>query len=158
MQVLDMYSDALGKMGFGAICEEKWMWGAWEKEFLQKEPSIEFLELYALTAGVITWISKFRNSKVALFCDNMGVVHMVNSMTSKCSKCMVLIRLLALEGLRHNVKLTVCYVETKMNGKADALSRLDPECFRKLGPSMEENATSIPDEIWPVSKVWFNSS
>ena len=40
-----MYSDALGsklKGGFGAICQDDWMWGAWDSKFmLDKEPSIE---------------------------------------------------------------------------------------------------------------------
>ena len=153
---IDMYSDVSGKIGFGAICERSWMYGEWDRKLIEQEPSIEYLELYALTAGVLTWIHRFKNSKIALFCDNMGVIHMVNNMSSKCGKCMVLIRLLVLEGLRHNVKIKVKYVNTKENGKSDALSRMEFKRFFRLGgPNVDPKPTELPKEIWPVSKIWF---
>ena len=54
-----MYSDASRNFqkGFGAWCESSWMWGAWDPLFMQKvQPSIEYLELFAVTAAVVTWI------------------------------------------------------------------------------------------------------
>ena len=50
---IDMYSDASGKIGMGAYCGSAWMHQNWTKSFLQKyNPSIEYLELYAVTAAV----------------------------------------------------------------------------------------------------------
>ena len=46
---IDMYSDASGKIGMGAICGQEWMFGQWPSKFIQKyKPSIEFLELLLL--------------------------------------------------------------------------------------------------------------
>ena len=43
------------------------------------DPSIEFLELYAVTVAVVTWIYRFRNRRIVLFCDNQAAVAMINS-------------------------------------------------------------------------------
>ena len=96
---INMYSDASGKIGFEALCDCNWMKGMWEPSFLEQEPSIEYLELFAVTAGILTWIRKFQNKRVILFCDNISVVHMMNGSASKCKNCMILIRLIALEGM-----------------------------------------------------------
>ena len=68
---------------------------------------------------------------------------------------MVLMRLLVAESLVSNVRIFARHVGTKANGKADALSRLDMVRFWKLaGDSMNELPTQIPEEIWPVEKIW----
>ena len=60
--ILDFYSDASGsksKGGYGAVFELEWMYGAWDTNFMVKEdPSIEFLELFTLTAAVMAWKNK----------------------------------------------------------------------------------------------------
>ena len=153
---IDMYSDASGTIGFGAYCGTEWTFGAWDKSFLaEQNPSIEFLELFALTVGVLNWIWLFKNKKVALFCDNEAAVAMVNSSVSKCKRCMVLLRIITLEGLIHNVKISAKYVNTKANGKSDALSRLDFDRFWKLAPYMNDMPSQIPQEVWPIEKIWF---
>ena len=125
---LDMYSDASGNYepGFGAYCGTEWSYAQWTTDwFLQVEPSIEYLELYAVLVGVLNWIRFFKNKKVILFCDNMSVVSMINNSSSNCKNCMVLIRLLVAESICRNVRVYARHVGTKDNGKADALSRLD---------------------------------
>ena len=68
---IDMFSDASGKLGMGTICGSEWMFQMWPQDFLEKyKPSIEYLELFAVTAAVLAWIHKFRNSRIILFCDN----------------------------------------------------------------------------------------
>ena len=150
---INMYSDASGKIGFGALCKTNWMYGEWG-DFLLEKPSIKYLELFAVTAGVLQWIHHFQNSRIILFCDNISAVHMINSSSSKCKNCMILIRLIVLEGMRHNVKIGAKYVKSKENGLSDALSRLDFKHFRKLGPYMEDNSTDIPKDIWPIQQIW----
>ena len=51
---LSFYTDASGSIGFGCFFDGRWIYGEWRKPFLkQAKPSIEFLELYALTVGVV---------------------------------------------------------------------------------------------------------
>ena len=57
-KVINFSSDAAksAKTGMGAVCNNNWTYGKWNVDFLQRaDPSIEFLELYALTASLLTW-------------------------------------------------------------------------------------------------------
>ena len=67
---------------------------------------------------------------------------------------MTLIRLIVLECMIHNVKISVKYVKSEHNGKADAISRGQWNRFKSLGPEMDENPHEIPTCIWPVEKIW----
>ena len=56
-RAIGFYSDvsASKSLGFGAILNTKWIQGDWGEQFIvEQEPSIEFLELFALCAGVFT--------------------------------------------------------------------------------------------------------
>ena len=95
---VDMYSDASGVIGMGALCGASWMYQKWDPAFIKKHrPSIEYLELFAVTAGVLTWIHRFRNKRIILFCDNQSVVDMINLTSTSCKNCMVLIRCIVLK-------------------------------------------------------------
>ena len=103
---IDMYSDASGSSskGFGAYCGNNWIALAWDYEwFVAEQPSIGYLELYAVAVAVLTWIMKFKNSSILLHCDNDSVCKMINKSTSGCKNCMVLLRVIVLECLIHNV-------------------------------------------------------
>ena len=85
--------------GFGALCQEGWMFRAWDTALMSRiKPHIEYLELYEDLAAVLTWIRRFKNQWVYLFC-----VHMINRSTSTCRNCKVLIRLLTLKSLKKNL-------------------------------------------------------
>ena len=48
-------------LGFGGICQMHWMQGKWNKDLAILEPSIQYLELYAQTAGILAWSDSFAN-------------------------------------------------------------------------------------------------
>ena len=57
---VELFADASGNssLGWGAWLPHLglWMYRAWEAEIFDKyQPSIDFLELYALLAGMVTW-------------------------------------------------------------------------------------------------------
>ena len=158
-QSIDMYSDASRNfsLGFGAYCGPEWTCGQWDSQFcVRVEPSIEYLELYAVTVAVLNWLKIFKNRRIILFCDNQAVVNMINNSTSKCKQCMVLIRMIVLESLILNARVYARFVRSKDNGKADALSHLQWDRFRKLSVNdhMNEHPTSIPQCLWPMEKIW----
>ena len=156
-QEIYFYSDTskAKTLGFGAIFETNWLFGKWEDNFISKyDPSIEFLELFALTVGLLTWETLITNSQVIIFCVNMSVVEMINQGSSTCSKCMILLRLLTLNGLQYNRRVLACHVRSKDNGLSDALSHLQFECFRCLGPHMNKYPHQVDPRVWPVSKFW----
>ena len=135
---LNFYSDASAKeiLGFGAIFGDRWIFGRWEENFVKScSPSIEFLELFALCAGIFTWQNALKQMCIIVNCDNMSVVHMVNKLTSSCQHCMKLIRLLTLNNLKHDRRVFVRHVEGKRNSLSNALSRQDLNRFFCLAPA-----------------------
>ena len=160
---IDMYSDASRNFskGVGAYCGPSWSFKKWNQDFMENmQPSIQYLELYGVTVAVLNWIKHFKNRRIYLFCDNDSVVKMINKSSSRCRNCMVLLRLITLEGLIHNVRIFAKHVTSKDNGKADALSRLEFQRFWKLcdeeGSIMDVRPTSIPSQIWPIEKIWLS--
>ena len=82
---LEFFTDTSGVIGFGCFFSSRWTFGNWNKRFLTDwAPSIEFLELFALCAGVFTWENEpeLNNNRLVLFCDNQAVVAMINNTTS----------------------------------------------------------------------------
>ena len=155
---INMYSDSSRhfRKGFGAVCDDSWMFGVWDEEFMKREqPSIEYLELFAVTAAVVTWIHRFRNKRIYLFCDNKSAVDMINGSSSRCKNCMVLIRIITLESLVRNVRVFAKHVRSKKNSRADALLRLEFKRFWRVSPKTTEAfPTEIPTEIWPLNRIW----
>ena len=155
---VNMYSDASGNsvLGFSAICQNSFLWGKWDTTFINiHKPSIQYLELYALTAGVLTWVHRFKNRKIRLFVDNDAVKFMINSSSSKCKNCMILMRLITIECLINNVRLYAKHITSEDNGPSDALSRLDFDRFETLCPNRDKFETPVPRELIPMSKVWY---
>ena len=158
--VLNFYTDAavnFNNGGLGGIFNKRWIAKQWDKKFLQDcKPSIEFLELFALTTGILTWSHLLVNTRIVIFCDNTSVQDMVNSMATSCVQCRKLIRLLAWDGVVKNRRIFVRHVRSKLNSLADALSRNQmDEFWSKVPVGMNEKPDEIPKELWPVSKLWF---
>ena len=151
-----MDSSAGATKGFGCVFDKNWTCGLWGKKFINtQKTTIQYLELYALCAGIFTWADKLSNTRIIIFCDNQAVVEMVNNYTSSCRICMHLIRLLVLNCLIHNRRISVKYVESKKNVLADALSHTDYLKFWKhASPTMNKVPDPLPKEIWPIHMVW----
>ena len=150
------YTDASGKIGYGCFFNGKWAFEEWDQVFLRKaKPSIEYLELFALTVGILTWADLLVNTRIVIFCDNQAVVHMVNNTMSGCKNCMFLLRLLVLNCLQHNRRISVKYMETSKNVLADSLSCLKLGLFWSNAPeNTEMKPYTGPEELWPIQKHW----
>ena len=155
---MNFFSDASASkiLGCGAIFGDNWLFAQWEEGFIAEEdPSIEFLELYALWAAVLTWSTKLQNVRILINCDNISVVYMVNNMTSGCKYCMNLLRQLTLDNLNNNRRVFVQHVEGKNNKLSDALSRLEFKKFFKIAPeSVNKYPDKIMTQLWPLSIWW----
>ena len=160
---IDFYSDASGsktKGGFGCVYNNMWSFGQWNEKFMkEKQPSIEYLELAALTIAIFTWTKNLQNKRFVVFCDNQAVVEMVNKCVSSCKNCMVLLRKLVLRQMKWNFRVFVKFVRTQDNGVADALSRQNWKRFAKLtvGKNMNKKPEVLPHELWPIEKLWIDN-
>ena len=157
-ETTDFHTDASRNfsLGCGGLCQNEWMMLCWDQFVAKVEPSIEYLELYAVAVGILLWAEKFKNKRFYIFCDNMSVVHMLNNSSSTCKNCMVLIRMITLHSMKLNVRIYAKHVRTEDNGPADALSRIDLIQFHKLTQhkNMNEKPCEIPSMLWPIEKIW----
>ena len=155
---IEFYTDASRNftLGAGGICQNSWFSLKWDWNFMCKnQPSIAYLELYAVTVGILLWIQRFSNRRVFLFCDNEAVVNMLNNTSSSCKHCMVLIRLIVLKSMIHNVRVYAKHVGTKENYLADWLSRDKVKLFKRITKNkFESEPEKIPSELWPMNSVW----
>ena len=158
---LDWMTDAAKKddLGCGGHFGSKWFIIQWKDNYIKTyNPSINYLELYALTVSVLLWLKEIRNKRVTIFCDNMSVVHMVNTGVSRCKNCMVLLRIITMECLIQNVKISTKHIRTENNTLADQLSRMRYDKFRKTARKMnkkfENKPEIVPEILWPMSKLW----
>ena len=156
---IDFYTDSSknSRLGFGGYFKKFWMVQNWDRKFIKKfDPSIQYLELYAVVAAVLAWGHHLKNLRVILFCDNRSVCSMINTTSSKCKNCMILIRLLVLKCLNFNLRVYAKFVRSKDNKIADSLSRLQFNRFHNLtkGKNFDSHSTRVPEEIWPMRKIW----
>ena len=158
-QDLDWFTDASGVVGYGGIHNGSWFAAQWDKQFLlESRPSIQYQELFAVAVSVILWANKYQNQRICLFVDNKSVRDMINSSTSGCKNCMVLIRMIVMHCMKWNVRIFAKYIPTKENSLADALSRAEPHRFwsevKRQNLSVKFEPDEIPEHMWPVQKIW----
>lgn len=136
--------------------EALYCFGQWEQQFLVNcDPSVQFLELLALSVGVILFAPYLRNKRATIFCDNQPVIQMVNNGSSSCKHCMLLIRTLTLCCLEYNIVLQVEYIPTESNVLADLLSRNRRDKFLNLLPKeLTPIRLVIPSEFLPFEKFF----
>ena len=156
---LGFYSDASANpdLGFGCVINNtSWIWGKWELGFIGLyKPSIKYLELFALCAGIFTWEFELSNIRMKVHCDNQSVVAMINNLTSSCEHCMYLLCLLVLNGLSFNRRVVAQYVVGVQNKLADALSRGRLDKFHQVTPpTFKPYPDTISSKIWPLSHLW----
>ena len=154
---LDWYTDASGVIGLGGYHLDEYFMAKWDQEFLARNnPSIQYLELYAVTVSIFLWGGKYQNSRIRLFCDNDGAVKVLNKSSSGCKNCMVLIRMIVAKCLQWNLRVFGKHIETDENIFADALSRGQMGRFwldvHKYGKDINTHVL-IPDELWPMQKI-----
>ena len=68
--VVMIFTDASANplLGWGAWSSTSWMWDRWNPGFLNSfQPSIDFLELYAIVVAVFVWTPNRINKTVEIY-------------------------------------------------------------------------------------------
>ena len=98
---LQLYTDAAGSKGYGAIFGKHWFCGAWPDSW--KSLNIAFLELFPIVIALHIWGPYMANRCVAFYTDNAAIVDIINRQTSKHQLVMILVRDLVLTSLKYNI-------------------------------------------------------
>ena len=126
-EAVDLFADASGNpaLGWGAWLPFKgaWMYSQWDFQFFMDFlPSIDFLELYALLTGVVTWVPYPSNKIVLFHSDNTPTVHALINKSSDSNQMMILLRFLTLFCMLNNITVSAKHICGKKNLICDYLS------------------------------------
>ena len=87
----DLYTDASGTLGYGAVLGPQRLFGRWGDEW--RGQSVTLLEFYPIVVAVsVCADSRLSNKCISFHSDNRAVVDIVDSQTSKDTKVMHLMR------------------------------------------------------------------
>ncbi|OCT68288.1 hypothetical protein XELAEV_18039587mg, partial [Xenopus laevis] len=84
---LNLYTDAAASAGFSAVFGTLWIVDAWPSFWVELKltKNLVLLECFSLLVVLEVWGSQLANKHVVWHCYNMGVVHVVNNLSSSNS-------------------------------------------------------------------------
>jgi hypothetical protein len=74
--LLQLYTDASGSMGYGAVFQQSWFYGEWDENW--EYITITVKELYPIVLALELWANKLQNKSVMFNCDNEALVFVLN--------------------------------------------------------------------------------
>ena len=139
---LNLFTDASGSIGFGAIFGTEWCYGKWPAHWLHR--NIAFLAFYPIVLSLCLWGHKMRNQSILLFTDNEALVHVINKKSCRDKPLMCFVRQMVLVCLQNNIMFKAKHIPGIYNKLADCLSRFQVTAFEQLAPA---NMNSLPTDI-----------
>ena len=112
---VELFPGAAGnaKLGWGTWLPHLglWMYRWWEEEFFQKfQPSIDFLELNALLAGIVMWAPYLMDRAILFWSDNTPTVFALRNKSSDSPEILSLLCYLTLSCMTHNITILARHV------------------------------------------------
>ena len=142
---LQLFTDASSSIGFGGFLQSSWFSGLWHPS--SPTYHITILELYPILLALTLWGHKLSNKCLLIRSDNIAVVHIINSFTSKNTHLMVLLRHLVLVCLKFNIFVRAKHLPGVTNITADLLSRNQVSKAKLQAPQLEDNPTEVPSRL-----------
>ena len=142
---LHLFTDSSSTIGYGGYFGPHWFAGKWPDACLGL--NIALLEIYPICLAIKLWGPDLSNRCIILNSDNMAVVHILNSFTSKDQSILKLLRVIVLDCMFHNILIRSKHISGIRNVCADLLSRdRIPEALR-LYPHLQEQPVIVPQEL-----------
>ena len=138
---LNLYTDASGSLGYGAVYGSRWLYGAWSDEW--KGCNITLLELYPIVLAVTTWGALLANHCIHFHINNLALVSIINQQASRDKHIMHFVRRLVITCLHFNILFQARHIPGKHNVLADHLSRLQVAKFRQLAPGAAQHPETV---------------
>ena len=141
-QALQLYTDASTTIGFGGYMGTKWFQGLWPMDCTKV--NIAILEIYPILIAFKLWGVNLSNKCIMLNSDNMAVVHILNTFTSKDKNIMAILRDIVTQLMIHNILIKSSHISGKINICADLISRDQVPKALRLYPHLDRDPTPIP--------------
>ena len=78
---LNLFTDASGALGFGAIFGTHWCYGRWPNEWAYT--NIATLEFFPIVLSLFLWSHEMKNRCILFFTDNEALVHVINKQSCR---------------------------------------------------------------------------
>lgn len=82
---LSLFTNVSGSLGYGGFFQNRWFQGQWLPSQQLGQPGISTLwqELYAINVACHLWGALWTSKCIQFYCDNQGVLEVINSRRSK---------------------------------------------------------------------------
>jgi len=148
---LELFTDAAGSKGYGAIFGKHWFCGPWPASWTSL--NIAILELFPIVLSLHIWRPLMVNKCVAFYTDNAAIVDVINKQTSKHPLIMILARDLVLTSLTYNILFRARHIPGVHNAGADYISRFQVEQLKKISPGADKLPTPVPTHLLNLIKT-----
>ena len=122
-------------MGYAAICGHKWIQGSIPESWRQVNIAVK--ELLPIALAFRLWYSDFSNKNTVFHVDNMAVVMILQSETSREPNIMKLLRPMVIQAMLSNIQFYSQHIIGKHNLIPDLLSCFQMEKAFKLAPWLD---------------------
>ncbi|MCP3876743.1 MAG: hypothetical protein GY699_26840 [Desulfobacteraceae bacterium] len=115
--------------------------------------SIAVKELTPIDISFCLWIEHFKNTKIVFLVDNLSIVYVLRSKTSRDLVLMSMVRKMVVLAMLNNVQFSALHVPGRNNVIADLISRFQVSKAKTWAPWLEDKPTFVPHKLLP----WHNS-
>jgi hypothetical protein len=139
---LERFTDASGKIGYGAVFGSSWFYGIWNEEWLNYNITVK--EFYPVILAVESWGETMASEAICFHCDNEALVYVINNLTSHETHVLKLLRKLIFLSLKYNILFKAVDIPGEKNKYSDAFSRLQIQGFLALMPGADQFPMAVP--------------
>ncbi|XP_021378273.1 uncharacterized protein LOC110466218 [Mizuhopecten yessoensis] len=148
---LSLFTDSSGAndLGCGAYFSGSWVFYQWPDNWEGKPilGSLSLLEFIPIVFSLLLWGPRLADRRVKFRVDNLALVSILNTQTSRSPAIMVLVRYFVLLIMKHNIQFKAQHIRGVDNDIADSISRKQWKRFRNLAPIASEYPEAIPQEF-----------
>ena len=145
---ITVFTDASGRWGCGGTDGISWFQCAWESEWEDVNIATKELVPIVLAAGI--WGARWQSRHILFRSDNMAVVEILKTRTSKDEVVMHLLRSLHFLCAKHDFRISATHIPGVENISADALSRDNLNAFFVSSPKALKQPTKVSQELWEL--------
>ena len=148
--LLQLFTDSSTTIGFGGYFGNLWFSGTWSDN--TKGLNIALLELYPICLAIKLWGDQLSNKCIQINSDNLAVVHIINSSTSKDLTIITLLRQFVLDCMTSNILVRSVHLPGHLNTCSDLLSRGQVTKALQLFPHLQRTPVMVPPQ-WTLDQL-----
>lgn len=145
--VLSLETDSSGSWGCAAVFLDKYITVPWPQSV--PRANLALLEFYPIVLATEVWAQEMSNKRLTIKCDNLATVFIINNLKAKDTVTMQLVRVFALQCLKHNIWFQAQHIPGVQNHGPDALSRGSFQRFHQMYPNKSPTLFRTPDHLLP---------